>query len=141
MFLIVGGIEALIFRLQLAQPDQHLLTPEQYNQLFTMHGITMILWYAFPVLTGFSVFLQPLLLGTRDMAFPRLNAFTYWVFLLSGIFLYASFALGAAPNDGWFNYTPYALARLQSRAEYRFLRAGQYPARRSPPRSARSTSS
>ena len=108
LFLIVGGIEALIFRLQLTSAELHLLTPEQYDQLFTMHGITMILWYAFPVLTGFSVFLQPLLLGTRDMAFPRLNAFTYWVFLLSGIVLYVSFAMGAAPNAGWFNYTPLA---------------------------------
>ena len=86
---MVGGIEALIFRIQLARPDQTLLTPEQYNQLFTMHGITMILWYAFPVLTGFSVYLQPLLIGARDMALPRLNAFTYWVFLFSGMFLYA----------------------------------------------------
>jgi heme/copper-type cytochrome/quinol oxidase subunit 1 len=86
-----------------------LLTPEQYNQLFTMHGITMILWYAFPVLTGFSVYLQPLLIGARDMALPRLNAFTYWVFLFSGVLLYAGVALGLAPNDGWFNYTPYAL--------------------------------
>jgi len=107
-FLIAGGVEALIFRLQLAGPELHLLSPEQYDQLFTMHGATMILWYAFPVLTGFSVFLQPLLLGTRDMAFPRLNAFTYWVFLFSGIFLYVGFALGAAPNAGWFNYTPLA---------------------------------
>jgi len=108
LFLLAGGIEALILRLQLARPELRLLTPEQYDQLFTMHGITMILWYAFPVLTGFSVFLQPLLLGTRDMAFPRLNAFTYWVFLFSGILLYASFAIAAAPNAGWFNYTPYA---------------------------------
>lgn len=69
----------------------------------------MILWYAFPVLTGFSVYLQPLLIGARDMALPRLNAFTYWVFLLSGVLLYAGLALGLAPNDGWFNYTPYAL--------------------------------
>ncbi len=107
LFLIAGGAEALIFRLQLAQPDLHVLTPEQYNELFTMHGITMILWYAFPVLTGFSVFLQPLIIGSRDMAFPRLNAFTYWVFLFSGLFLYASFAAHAAPNDGWFNYVPY----------------------------------
>jgi cytochrome c oxidase subunit I len=109
MFLLVGGVEALIFRIQLARPDQTLLTPEQYNQLFTMHGITMILWYAFPVLTGFSVYLQPLLIGARDMALPRLNAFTYWVFLFSGVLLYAGLALGLAPNDGWFNYTPYAL--------------------------------
>jgi cytochrome c oxidase subunit I len=108
LFLLAGGVEALILRLQLARPELHVLTPEQYDQLFTMHGVTMILWYAFPVLTGFSVFLQPLLIGTRDMAFPRLNAFTYWVFLFSGIFLYASFAIAAAPNAGWFNYTPYA---------------------------------
>jgi Cytochrome C and Quinol oxidase polypeptide I len=70
LFLLAGGIEALIFRLQLAGPELRLLTPEQYDELFTMHGITMILWYAFPVLTGFSVFLQPLIIGSRDMAFP-----------------------------------------------------------------------
>jgi cytochrome c oxidase subunit 1/cytochrome c oxidase subunit I+III len=108
VFLIAGGIQALIMRLQLARPDAHLLTPEQYNQLFTMHGITMILWYAFPVLSGFSNYLWPLLLGSRDMAFPRLNAFSYWMYLASGIFIYTSFALGAAPDDGWFNYVPYA---------------------------------
>jgi cytochrome c oxidase subunit I+III len=109
-FLILGGIEALIFRLQLAQPNEHLLTPEQYDQLFTMHGITMILWYAGPILTGFSVYLQPLLLGTRDMALPRLNAFTYWLYLFSGIFLYSGLALGTAPNAGWFDYVPVASA-------------------------------
>jgi cytochrome c oxidase subunit I+III len=108
IFLIVGGLEALVFRIQLAWPNQTFLTPTQYNQLFTMHGATMILWYAFPILTGFSVYLQPLVLGTRDMAMPRLNAFTYWVFLFSGIYLYVGFALGSAPNDGWFNYVPYA---------------------------------
>jgi cytochrome c oxidase subunit I+III len=109
-FLMLGGLEAAIMRLQLAQPDQHLLTPEQYDQLFTMHGITMILWYAFPILTGFSVYLQPLLIGTRDMALPRLNAFTYWVFLFSGLFLYAGLLIGRAPNAGWFDYVPYASA-------------------------------
>jgi cytochrome c oxidase subunit 1/cytochrome c oxidase subunit I+III len=108
-FLIAGGIEALIIRLQLARPNEHLLTPEQYNQLFSMHGITMIFLYAQPVLTGFSVYLFPLLLGTRDLAFPRLNAFSYFVYLFAGLFIYASFLVGAAPNDGWFNYPPYAL--------------------------------
>ena len=98
VFLALGGIEALIFRLQLSQPNEHLLTPEQYNQLFTMHGITMILWYAFPILTGFSVYLQPLLIGTRDMALPRLNAFTYWVFLFSGMFLVRGAAAGHGPE-------------------------------------------
>lgn len=106
-FLIIGGIEALIMRLQLAHSQEHLLTPEQYNQLFTMHGMTMIFLYALPILSGFSNFLWPLLLGSRDMAFPRLNAFSYWVFLFSGIFLYASFPIGHTPDAGWFNYVPY----------------------------------
>ena len=108
LFLLIGGVEALVIRLQLARPNQHLLTPEQYNQLFTMHGVTMIFLYALPILSGFSNFLWPLLLGSRDMAFPRLNALSYWVFLLAGIFLYVSFPLGQAPNAGWFNYVPYA---------------------------------
>jgi len=108
IFLFAGGIQALIMRLQLASPNGHILTPEQYDELFTMHGITMIIWYAFPVLSGFSNYLFPLWFGSRDMAFPRLNMFSYWVFLASGIFLYVSFAVGSAPNAGWFNYVPYA---------------------------------
>jgi cytochrome c oxidase subunit I len=107
IFLLMGGIEALIMRLQLARPDQTLLTPEQYNQLFTMHGVTMIFLYSLPILSGFSNYLWPLMLGSRDMAFPRLNALSYWVFLFAGIFLYASFPLGEAPNAGWFNYVPF----------------------------------
>jgi cytochrome c oxidase subunit I len=107
-FLIAGGIEAAVMRAQLATPNETLLTPEQYNQLFTMHGVTMIFLYALPVLSGFSNFLWPLMLGSRDMAFPRLNALSYWIFLFSGLFLYASFPLGLAPDAGWFNYVPYA---------------------------------
>jgi len=108
LFLIMGGLEAAVMRAQLARPEQHLVTPEQYAQLFTMHGVTMIFLYALPVLSGFSNYLWPLLLGSRDMAFPRLNALSYWVFLFAGIFLYASFPLGKAPDGGWFNYVPYA---------------------------------
>ena len=108
IFLLMGGVEALVMRLQLARPDQTLLTPEQYSQLFTMHGITMIFLYSLPVLSGFSNYLWPLMLGSRDMAFPRLNALSYWLFLFAGIFLYASFPLGQAPNAGWFNYVPFA---------------------------------
>ncbi len=108
IFLLMGGVEALIMRLQLARPDQTLLTPEQYSQLFTMHGITMIFLYSLPILSGFSNYLWPLMLGSRDMAFPRLNALSYWIFLFAGIFLYASFPLGEAPNAGWFNYVPFA---------------------------------
>ena len=92
---MLGGIEAAIMRVQLARPEQSLLTPEAYNQLFTMHGVTMIFRYASPMLSGFGNYLLPLLLGSRDMAFPRLNAFSYWVFLFSGIFLYSSLPLGA----------------------------------------------
>lgn len=111
-FLVIGGIEALIMRLQLAQPNQQMLTPEQYNELFSMHGITMIFLYALPILSGFSNYLFPLLLGSRDMALPRLNAFSYWVYLASGIFMYSSFFIGAVPNDGWFAYAPYSLKQF-----------------------------
>src|ERR1700761_4870741 len=107
-FLIAGGVEALIFRLQLSWSNLHLLTPEQYDQLFTMHGMTMIFLYAGPVLSGFSNYLWPLLLGSRDMALPRLNALSYWIYVFAGLVLYASFAIGFGPNVGWFNYVPLA---------------------------------
>ncbi|WP_413017929.1 cytochrome c oxidase subunit I [Noviherbaspirillum sp. 1P10PC] len=110
-FLVIGGIEALIMRLQLARPEQHLLSADQYNHLFTMHGLTMIFLYALPVLSGFSNFLFPLLLGSRDMAFPRLNAFSYWVYLAAGIFLYLALMHDRTPDAGWFNYTPYTLRK------------------------------
>lgn len=108
VFLLLGGIEALIMRLQLAQPNEHLLTPQQYNQLFSTHGVSMIFLYALPVLSGFSNYLFPLVLGSRDMAFPRLNALSYWIFLAAGIFIYVGFAIGAGPNDGWYNFAPYS---------------------------------
>jgi len=108
-FLVVGGIEAILIRLQLAQPDARLLTPEQYDQIFTMHGVTMIFWYASPILSGFANYLIPLFTGARDMAYPRLNAFTYWTFLASGLFLYASPVIGQSPHAGWFAYAPYTL--------------------------------
>jgi cytochrome c oxidase subunit I len=107
-FLAIGGVEALIMRAQLARPNQTLLTPAEYSQLFTMHGVTMVFLYALPMLSGFSNFLWPLLLGSRDMAFPRLNAFSYWVFLASGLFIYSTFLIGQAPNAGWFSYVPLA---------------------------------
>jgi cytochrome c oxidase subunit I len=108
IFLGLGGVEALIMRIQLAGPNLSLLTPNQYNQLFSTHGMTMIFLYASPILSGFSNYLWPLLLGSRDMAFPRLNALSYWIYLASGLFLYAGFATGNGANDGWFNYVPYA---------------------------------
>jgi cytochrome c oxidase subunit I len=107
-FLILGGIEALVFRLQLSWSNLHLLTPEQYDQLFTMHGMTMIFLYAGPVLSGFSNYLWPLLLGARDMALPRLNALSYWIYVCAGIVLCSGFAVGFGPDAGWFNYVPLA---------------------------------
>src|SRR5512146_1575652 len=107
-FLVAGGLEAALMRWQLAWPGRHALTPEQYDQLFSTHGMTMIFLYAGPVLSGFSNYLWPLLLGARDMALPRLNALSYWIYLCAGIFLYAAFAFGFGPNDGWFNYVPLA---------------------------------
>ena len=107
-FLILGGIEASIMRLQLAHSNLKLLDPETFNQLFTMHGITMVFLFSVPVFSGFGVYMIPLMIGTREMAFPRLNAFTYWGFLAAGLFMYSSFLIGRAPDAGWFNYTPLA---------------------------------
>jgi cytochrome c oxidase subunit I+III len=107
LFLIVGGVEALILRIQLARPDMALLSPEAYDQIFSMHGITMIFWYAQPILSGFAIYVIPMMIGARDMAFPRLNALTYWIFLLSGVLLYVSPFMGQAPHAGWFSYVPY----------------------------------
>jgi cytochrome c oxidase subunit 1 len=105
-FFLVGGLEALLIRSQLARPDGTVLTAEQYNQIFTMHGVTMIFLVVMPMSAAFFNYLLPLMIGARDVAFPRLNAFSYWVFLFGGLFLYSSFLLGGAPNGGWFGYAP-----------------------------------
>ncbi|HMD87884.1 MAG TPA: cytochrome c oxidase subunit I [Anaerolineaceae bacterium] len=105
-FFAVGGIEALLIRVQLGAPNNTVLTPEQYNQVFTMHGTTMIFLFAMPVLVGFANYLVPLMIGAQDMAFPRLNALSYWLFLFGGLVLYSSFVLGGAPDAGWFAYAP-----------------------------------
>jgi cytochrome c oxidase subunit I len=108
IFFVIGGIESLLIRTQLMRPNMRLLDPETYNQLFTMHGVTMMFLFATPVLSGFGNYFVPLMIGARDMAFPRLNAFGYWVFLAAGLFMYSAFLIGQAPNDGWFNYVPLA---------------------------------
>src|SRR5437867_1232808 len=106
IFFIVGGVEALLIRSQLARPNGHVLTAEEYNQIFTMHGLTMIFLVVMPMSAAFFNYLLPLMIGARDVAFPRLNAFSYWAFLFGGLFLYSSFFLGGAPNSGWFSYAP-----------------------------------
>ncbi|MDZ4259957.1 MAG: cytochrome c oxidase subunit I [Gemmatimonadales bacterium] len=106
IFFIIGGIEALIIRTQLARPEATLVSPDFYNQLFTMHGTTMIFLAVMPLSAMFFNFFVPLLIGARDVAFPRLNAMSLWVFVLGGLFLNASFLFGTAPNGGWFGYAP-----------------------------------
>jgi cytochrome c oxidase subunit I+III len=104
-----GGIEALLIRTQLIVPNNHLLTPSTYDELFSVHGITMIFFFIIPMTTGaFGNYLLPLMIGARDMAFPRMNALSYWVFLGSALFLYTSLFMGIAPNAGWFDYVPLA---------------------------------
>ena len=110
-FLALGGLDAALLRAQLARPENHLLSPETYDQLFTMHGTTMIFWYASPMLSGFGNFLVPLMIGSRDMAFPRLNAFGFWAFLFSGLLHYIGITQGMAPHSGWFAYTPLSSAQ------------------------------
>src|SRR5213083_2824647 len=106
VFFIVGGIEALLIRLQLARPNGHVVTAAAYNQIFTMHGLTMIFLVVMPLSAAFFNYMLPLMIGARDVAFPRLNAFSYWLFLFGGLFLYSSFLLGGAPSGGWFGYAP-----------------------------------
>ena len=103
-FFMLGGFEALIMRLQLSGPDAGIVSADTYNQLFTMHGTTMVFLAVMPLSAAFFNFVVPLQIGARDVAFPRLNAFSYWVFLLGGLFMNVSFLVGAAPNAGWFGY-------------------------------------
>ncbi len=103
-FFLLGGFEALLIRWQLGAPERTFLSPEAYNQLFTMHGTTMIFLGVMPLSAMFFNYLIPLHIGARDVAFPRLNAFSYWVFILGGLFMNFSFLMNAAPNAGWFGY-------------------------------------
>ena len=108
IFLLLGGISALVMRLQLGSPDNSLVGPDTYNQLFTMHGSTMMFLFAVPVMETIAVYLVPLMIGTRNVAFPRLNAFSYWVYLFGGVMLWVSFFLNSGPDAGWFSYVPLA---------------------------------
>ena len=103
---LTGGIEALLMRVQLAAPEQDIVSAEVFNQLFTMHGTTMIFLAIMPMGAAFFNYIIPLQIGARDVAFPRLNAFSYWTFLAGAIMLKMSWFLGGAPNAGWFGYAP-----------------------------------
>jgi cytochrome c oxidase subunit 1 len=106
IFLALGGTLALAMRLQLAQPDSNLISAQRYNELFTMHGSTMMFLFAVPVMEGVAVYMIPLMLGTRSTAFPRLNAFSYFMYLFGGLMLWGAFLLNIGPDIGWFAYTP-----------------------------------
>jgi len=107
LFFLVGGILALLMRAQLATPNEHFITRQSYNELFTMHGTTMIFLFVVPILAGFANFLVPLMIGARDMAFPRLNALSYWLYLLGGLVLMSSFFAKHGPaSAGWYSYAP-----------------------------------
>jgi cytochrome c oxidase subunit I len=109
VFFILGGIEALMMRLQLSVPNNTLVTPEKYNQLLTMHGTTMIFLFVVPVMAGFGNYFLPLMIGARDMAFPRLNALSFWLLLFGGIVFYATFFF-QPPEAGWWSYPPLSSA-------------------------------
>ncbi|HVQ75757.1 MAG TPA: cytochrome c oxidase subunit I [Candidatus Binatia bacterium] len=104
IFFLIGGIEALIMRLQLAVPDNTLVGAQRFNELFTMHGTTMVFLAIMPLSAAFFNYMVPLMIGARDVAFPRLNSLSYWIFLAGALFLHASFLVGAVPDAGWFGY-------------------------------------
>src|SRR5437667_239419 len=113
VFLVIGGIEAMIMRIQLIAAHTDFVSPQVFNRMFTMHGTTMIFFVVMPVLFGFANYLIPLMIGARDMAFPRLNAFSFWLTAFGGLLLYFSliganglYGAGNAPNVGWFAYAP-----------------------------------
>ncbi len=120
VFLLIGGFEAVLMRIQLAVPNNHFISPEVFNRMFTMHGTTMVFFVGMPILFGFGNYLVPLMIGARDMAFPRLNSFSFWISAFGGLLLYFSFiggdglyGAGTAPDVGWFAYAPLT-ARLFS---------------------------
>jgi cytochrome c oxidase subunit 1 len=108
-FFLIGGVEALMMRLQLGAPENTLLDPQTYNQLFTMHGTTMIFLFVVPIMAGFGNYFVPLMIGARDMAFPRLNALSYWLLLAGGIVFYATMFFNP-PEAGWTMYPPLSSA-------------------------------
>ncbi|RWE44503.1 MAG: cytochrome c oxidase subunit I [Mesorhizobium sp.] len=108
VFLALGGVLSLLIRLQLAQPEARFIGPDRYNQIFTMHGTNMMFLFAVPVMQAMAIYLVPLMVGTRNIAFPRLNAFSYWVYLAGGLLLWIAFAVDTGPDVGWFAYVPLA---------------------------------
>src|SRR3569833_957269 len=108
VFLAAGGVLALLMRLQLARADSRFLSADRYDQIFTMHGVNMMFLFAVPVMEAMAVYLVPQMVGTRNIAFPRLNAYSYWLYLFGGLMFYAAFLCNTGADRGWFSYVPLA---------------------------------
>src|SRR5690606_32881678 len=106
VFFAIGGLLSMLIRAQLATPNSAFIGPELYNQIFTMHGVVMMFLFAIPMFEGFAIYMLPQLLGARDLAFPRMTAYGYWCYLFGGSILIIALLVGAAPDSGWFMYTP-----------------------------------
>ena len=113
LFFVIAGLEATAMRIQLMVPGNDFVSPQVFNRLFTLHGTTMVFFVGMPIVLGFANYLVPLMIGARDMAYPRLNAFSFWMSLFGGVLLYSSllgaeglFGGSAAPDVGWFAYAP-----------------------------------
>jgi cytochrome c oxidase subunit 1 len=106
VFFVLGGILAALMRLQLSRPEQGLIDPDRYNQIFSLHGTTMMFLFGVPVMEAIGLYLIPLMIGARTMTFPRLNAFSYWIYLAGGVMIFVAFVLNIGPEAGWFAYTP-----------------------------------
>ena len=148
VFFVIAGLEASLMRLQLAWPGLHIVPPETFNRLFTMHGTSMVFLVGIPIVFGFGNYLVPLMIGARDLAFPRLNAFGFWIFLFGGLLLHFSFiggdglyGSGSAPAVGWFAYAPLTEPRVHPRQRHRLLEPRGLPRAASAPSARRSTSS
>ncbi len=120
LYFVISGLMAVAIRIQLAVPNNHFVSPETFNQLFTMHGTTMVFLVGMPMVAGLGNYLVPLMVGARDMAFPRLNAFGFWAFFFGGILLYSSYFFGAVPDVGWFGYAPLTLTKFSGGASTDF---------------------
>ena len=108
VFFALGGLLAAAMRMQLSRPGNTLMGPDLYNQVFTTHGSTMMFLFAVPVMQAVAMFLIPLMIGSRSIAFPRMNAYAYWMFVFGGVMLYVAFFVNSAPDAGWFSYVPLA---------------------------------
>ena len=140
LFMVLGGVLALVMRTQLAVPDNDLVSHQTYNQLFTMHGTVMMFLFAVPVIEAMAVYLLPGMLGARDLPFPRLGAYAFWAYLIGGLIFFCTLFFGVAPDGGWFMYPPLTSYEY-SPACARTSGCSASASSRSPPSPARSKSS